>query len=120
MAASAVHPRLTVAFYPGCEAELARGFQPVADTLLLLGLADDWTPAAPCQALAGQRAGHTVRVQAYEGAYHGFDGQTPVVLRRDVPNGVHPGQGVHVGGEPQAREQSRQMLLQALQQAFAR
>lgn len=120
VAGSAVKPRLAVAFYPGCANEARRGFRPVADTLLLVGLADDWTPAAPCQALAGVRAGHAVRVEAYEGAFHGFDGRAPLVLRRDVPNGVNPGQGVHVGGHPAAREQSRQTLLLALQQAFSR
>jgi len=120
VAKNTAQPRLVVAFYPGCGTEARRGYRPVAHTLLFVGLADDWTPAAPCQALAGERAGHTVRVEAYEGAYHGFDGTASLTHRKDVPNGVNPGQGVHVGGQPAAREQSRQTLLGALQQAFAR
>ena len=120
VAKSTARPRIAVAFYPGCEAEARRGYRPVADTVLLVGLADDWTPAAPCQALAGPRGSHTVRVEAYEGAYHGFDGLAPLMHRKDVPNGVNPGQGVHVGGQPAARAQSRQTLLRALQDAFAR
>jgi dienelactone hydrolase len=120
VAKATVQPRLAVAFYPGCETEVRRGYRPAADALLLVGLADDWTPAAPCQALAGTRGGHTIQVEAYEGAYHGFDGLAPLTHRKEVPNGVHPGQGVHVGGQPAAREQSRQALLRGLQAAFAR
>jgi dienelactone hydrolase len=101
VATASVQPSLAVAFYPGCEAELARGYEPSVPLLMLLGEADDWTPAAPCKALATAAPG--VQWQAFEGAYHGFDGTGPVRLRKDVPNGVNPGQGVHVGGQPAAR-----------------
>ena len=114
----ALRPRLAVAFYPGCETDLKRGYRPASDTLLLVGLADDWTPAAPCQQL--ERADPPwVKVQAYEGAYHGFDGKSPVRLRTDVPNSVRPGAGVHVGGDPAARQAAQQALVQALEKAFA-
>lgn len=124
VAAAQVLPRLSVAFYPGCGSDLRGGYRPAADTLVLVGKADDWTPAAPCQALAAPRGAapdrREVRVVAYEGAYHGFDGTVPLRLRTDVPNGVYPGQGVHVGGHPVAREQSRKELLAALGKAFGR
>lgn len=128
VAAAKVLPRLSVAFYPGCGSDLRGGYRPAADTLMLVGKADDWTPAAPCQALAAPRGtprddipgSREVRVVAYEGAYHGFDGTVPLRLRTDVPNGVYPGQGVHVGGHPVAREQSRKELLAALGKAFSR
>ncbi len=123
VAAAKVLPRLSVAFYPGCETDQRRGYRPATDTLMLVGLADDWTPAAPCQALAAPRsasAAREVRVVAYEGAYHGFDGMQPLRHRTDVPNGVYPGQGVHVGGHPVARDKSRQELLNALRKAFSR
>lgn len=102
VAAAGVRPTLVVAFYPGCETELARGYQGVAPLLMLLGEADDWTPAEPCKTLAAA-AGPAVQWEAYAGAFHGFDGTGPVRLRRDVPNGTRPGQGVHVGGDPAAR-----------------
>ena len=108
--------KLAVAFYPGCATEVKRGYQPWSPTLLLLGLADDWTPAAECLPLASGQ----VQVQTWAGAHHGFDGTATVVHRTDVPNGAHPGQGVHVGGQPQARVESRQLLVEALTQAFAR
>ena len=107
---------LAVAFYPGCATEARRGYQPWSPTHLLLGLSDDWTPANECVPLASER----VLIHSWEGAHHGFDGTADVVHRKDVPNGVHPGQGVHVGGHPQAREESQAVLLNALREAFAR
>jgi dienelactone hydrolase len=106
--AATVRPSLAVAFYPGCDTELQRGYQASAPLLMLLGEADDWTPAAPCKALAAAAANTepAVRFEAYEGAYHGFDGTAAMRLRADVPNGVKPGAGVHVGGNPAARAAS--------------
>ncbi|MBI5257290.1 MAG: dienelactone hydrolase family protein [Burkholderiales bacterium] len=111
-----VRPAFAVAFYPGCSEPLKQGWQPVAPLLLLLGAEDDWTPAAPCEALAAQARAPGVQLATYAGAYHGFDGTAPLVLRTDVPNGVRPGQGVHVGGQPAARAASRERLLQFLHQ----
>lgn len=116
------HPRpaLAVAFYPGCAAALAEGWRPAAPLLLLVGEADDWTPAEPCRRLAARAGGPAaagataVGFEAYAGAYHGFDSLAPVRLRRDVPNGVRSGQGVHVGGDAQARAASQERLLQFL------
>lgn len=111
VAAAAVKPSFAVAFYPGCEAELKRGYQHSARLLLLVGEADDWTPAGPCKRLVQQAAG-TVEIEAYPGAFHGFDSTAPLRLRKDVPNGVNPGRGVTVGGDPEAMKLSRAKLLQ--------
>lgn len=125
VAAAPVRARTAVAYYPGCEAEQRRGYRAASPTLLLLGLADDWVPAAPCLALARAAQGQTVDGQpavtalGFEGAYHGFDGHTPVRLRRDVPNGTHPGQGVHRGANPEARERAQAAMLAALRQGLA-
>jgi dienelactone hydrolase len=110
VAAAAVRPSHAVAFYPGCVDEERRGYRPVAPLLLLLGAADDWTPIAPCQAMAARAAAPKPEVHVYDGAYHGFDGQGPVRLRRDVPGGARPGGGVHVGGDATARDASRAAL----------
>jgi len=114
--AAALRPAFAVAFYPGCGEDLRRGWTPVAPLLMLLGEADDWTPAATCHALAKSVALPAPRPQVlgFEGAYHGFDGAPPVRLRRDVPNGVHPGQGVHVGGDEAAGEAARRAMLDFL------
>jgi dienelactone hydrolase len=116
VAKAVVRPAFAVAFYPGCEGELKRGYRGAAPLLLLVGELDDWTPAEPCRQLAARAAGATVQLEVYAGAYHAFDGRAPVRLRRDVPNGVHPGQGVHVGGDMQARERSRERLMAFLAQ----
>ncbi len=109
VARAAVTPRAAVAFYPGCEAELARHYAATGSTLLLVGEKDDWTPAAPCVELAAA-PGSGTKVIVYPDAYHGFDGVAPLRVRADVPNGVKPGQGVTVGTNPAAREASRQQL----------
>jgi dienelactone hydrolase len=123
-ASAPIKPSLALAFYPGCEAELQRGYAPTAPLLMLLGEADDWTPAAPCKAMAAAATATATAASAasasaaapqwhaYTGAYHGFDGTAPVRLRSDVPNGVNPGAGVHVGANPAARAAAAQHLRQ--------
>jgi dienelactone hydrolase len=106
-----VRASLAVAYYPGCAAELRRGFSPAAPLLMLLGEADDWTPAAACKQLAAAANGTPAPQWAsYPDAPHGFDGMAPVRLRRDVPNGVNPGQGVHVGANAAARDAAEERL----------
>jgi dienelactone hydrolase len=102
VAAAGIKPALAVAFYPGCESALRDGYRAVAPLLLLVGEDDDWTPAAPCKALA-DRLGPGTELAAFAGAGHGFDGLAPVRHRPEVPNGLHPGAGVHVGGHPASR-----------------
>lgn len=118
--AAKVQPSLAVAFYPGCEAELQRGFEPTAPLLMLLAERDDWTLAAPCKALAERSHGGPVpQWESYADAYHGFDGSAPLRLRRDVPGGANPGQGVHVGGESAARAAAALRLAQFLQENWS-
>ena len=111
VAAALMQPAFAVAFYPGCEAELKRGYEAVAPLLMLIGQADDWTAPGPCRALAREAKGVMPELEGYAGAYHGFDSDVPVRLRKDVPNGVNPGQGVHVGGNGAAWKASQTRLL---------
>ena len=113
-----VRPRAAVAFYPGCSAELKRGHRPVSPLLVLVGERDDWTAAAPCTELAAQSGGE-MRTVVYADAFHGFDGMAPPRLRRDVPGGLNPGQGVTVGGNPAARDASRREMLDFLRARLA-
>lgn len=107
---------IAVAFYPGCTAALKAGWIPNTQLVLMLGEKDDWTPPAPCMAL-GQRAG--LEVNVFADSYHDFDNPVGTVrLRADVPNGVHPGQGVHAGRNPAAREQAYTRLRQVLHAAL--
>ncbi|HSV17672.1 MAG TPA: dienelactone hydrolase family protein [Casimicrobiaceae bacterium] len=100
--------RAAVAFYPGCRGPLRAGerWEPVVPTRIHVGELDDWTPAQPCVELGRAVAarGADFDVQTYPGSYHAFDSPTGRVMHRDdVPNGVHPGSGVTVGPNPQAR-----------------
>lgn len=120
VASATVRPSLAVAFYPGCESELRRGFEPTAPLRMLLAERDDWTLAAPCKALAERfRGGPTPQWESYADAFHGFDGTAPLRLRRDVPGGANPGQGAHVGGESAARAAAALRLEQFLKDTWS-
>jgi dienelactone hydrolase len=98
-----------VAFYPGCGAARQERLQPAVPVLLLLGGADDWTPARICEEWALRASGSgasVVELEVYAGAHHGFDTPGSNLLRRtDVPH-APDGQGVTTGGHPEARERS--------------
>lgn len=101
-------------FYPGCGPLAKRqAVLEAAPLLMLLGALDDWTPAQPCvdfaRSLQARSGGRDITVQVYDNSYHGFDGTAPVRLRADVPNGTSP-EGVHQGGNPEARAQSLAVL----------
>jgi dienelactone hydrolase len=70
-------PRAAVAFYPGCDLDLRRGYNGSTPLLMLLGDADTSTPAQPCLDLAKTDPGH-LQVKLYPGAAHGFDSQAPI------------------------------------------
>ncbi|MDJ1160217.1 dienelactone hydrolase family protein [Chelatococcus sp. SYSU_G07232] len=93
-----------VAFYPGCRTPAKGGtWSTRMPLLLLIGEADDWTPAAPCAALAA-RAGAAVTYVAYPGAVHDFDHPN---LRPRTRTGLAysaDGSGTaHTGTDPAAR-----------------
>jgi dienelactone hydrolase len=116
--------RTAIAFYPGCGASLRNErWRPAVPLAILVGADDDWTPPQPCQAL-GERAREAkwpVEVVVYAGAHHGFDAPSGTVRRLpNVPNGVRPGAGVHVGPEPRAREAANARVAAILKDAFAR
>ena len=99
-----------------CSAAARANYQPNTKLILMLGEKDDWTPPQPCIAL-GEAVGAEVNV--FADSYHDFDNPVgSVKLRRDVPNGVNPGQGVHAGANPVAREKAYARLLDVLRVAF--
>jgi dienelactone hydrolase len=114
VAVATTRPAFAIAFYPGCEADLKRGYLPSTPLLMLVGQSDDWTSAAPCVALARASAEPLPEIVTYPGAWHGFDSDAPVRLRKDVPNGANPGQGVHVGGNAAAWRDSRDRVVKFL------
>jgi dienelactone hydrolase len=109
--------KAAVSFYPGCTArnKRAAGFHPYAPILVLIGESDDWTPAAPCKELAASVAarGEPMSIVTYPDSYHDFDnpGIKRKNVRKEVPNGVNPGQGVTTAPNPEAREDAKKRVL---------
>ena len=98
-----------IAFYPGCSA-FAKDNSPAkisSPLTLLMGDADDWTPAAPCAAFAAKLKNNDppVSLTFYPGAFHDFDNPAGKFrVRNEVPNGVNKEKGVTVAPDPKARE----------------
>lgn len=97
-----------VALYPGCgwQSRKRPEFSAYGPLLILAGEKDDWTPVAPCRDLTtrSQQRNEPVELIVYEGAYHAFDSENEVYVRKNVPNGVNGQAGVHVGANLAARE----------------
>ncbi len=97
-----------VAFYPGCKRAVQQhDYRLRAPVLLMIGGADDWTPATRCamlqNAVQARQPDARFRLEIYPGAYHGFDGTSELHVRRDVP-AARQGRGVvTVGGDAIAR-----------------
>ena len=94
--------RRFIAFYPGCRGAAAAAEWAAAGPVdILMGAADDWTPIAPCRALADRAA--RVRLHAFAGAYHDFDAPVPLRVLRDIPTSQNADRTVHAGMDPAGR-----------------
>ena len=73
-----------LAFYPPCFFNLLDTNFTQAPIHILIGQADDWTPAEPCQNLVQQLAQNTnIELTIYPNAHHGFDSEAAVVVNPD-------------------------------------
>jgi dienelactone hydrolase len=106
-----------VAFYPGCRLPLKRGnWHSRIPLLLLIGEADDWTPAKPCLDLIEEAKddGDPVAIVTYPGAYHEFDHpDMPVRELRGLAFGAKGGKA-HAGTDPAARADSIRRVMDYL------
>ena len=98
-----------IAFYPGCSpfAKDSAAQKISSPLTILIGDADDWTPAAPCAAFAARLKSNEqpISITLYPGAFHDFDNPAGKLrVRSEVPNGVNAGKGVTVAPDPKARE----------------
>lgn len=91
-----------VAFYPGCSATLRdTAWRPARPLLILVGDADDWTPAEPCRRLRDRHPG-SLSLVTYPGAYHDFDApDRPVRVLTGLAT-TRDGTA-HAGTDPKAR-----------------
>jgi len=118
--------RAAIAFYPSCSAAARRDppYAPYAPLLILIGEADDWTPAAPCVDLAKRADTSTAEltVVTFPEAHHAFDSVgAPLRRREDVGNSNSPsGRGATVGEHPASREQAHARMREFLTQHLAR
>lgn len=96
-----------VAFYPGCRTPSESGrWQARLPLLILIGAADDWTPAAPCKVLVenARRSGSPAELVLYPGAYHDFDHPNqPIRTRRGLAYSANGSGVAHTGTDPAAR-----------------
>jgi dienelactone hydrolase len=98
--------RSAVAFYPGCRRLRETAWSARVPTLILIGSADDWTPASTCQQMVAGAHGRSARVQiiVYPGAHHDFDrANYPLRLRTGLAHTADPSGKAHGGTDPAAR-----------------
>jgi dienelactone hydrolase len=99
--------RAAVALYPGCTTQVKTKWSTRTPLLILIGAADDWTPAAPCEELTERSRGNgePLELVLYPGAFHGFDAPPhEPVKRADVPRAAANGKGhVTIANDPAAR-----------------
>ena len=67
--------RSAVAFYPGCRRLRDQAWSARIPTLILIGTADDWTPASVCEQMVAGARGRSAAatIVTYRGAHHDFD-----------------------------------------------
>ena len=96
-----------IAFYPGCRVPFETGkWTSRIPLLILIGAADDWTAAKPCEDMvaAAKAAGETVDIVTYPGAYHDFDHPDLPLHTQDGLAFTSSGTGTaHTGTNPAAR-----------------
>jgi dienelactone hydrolase len=96
------------AFYPNCRTQSeSPSFSARIPLMILIGDADDWTPAAPCSHLAkaAQARGEPVSIVLYPGALHDFDHpRLEVKERENIAYSASATGKVTVGTNMAARE----------------
>jgi len=98
--------RSAVALYPGCRRLSDLAWSARVPTLILIGAADDWTPAAACQTMVKEARGRTAHAEiiTYPGAYHDFDHPNRKLAQRTGLAFSADGSGrAHVATDERAR-----------------
>lgn len=98
--------RAAVALYPGCRQLRDAAWSARVPTLLLVGAADDWTAAAPCQDMVDDARGRSAlaTIITYPGAYHDFDrANFPVRQRKGLAFTANNSGVAHLGTNEAAR-----------------
>ena len=99
--------RSAVALYPGCRRLANTAWSARVPTLILVGGADDWSPASVCEQMVRGARGRSAKASiiVYPGAMHYFDRPNqPVQRRTGLAFSVDGSGNVTVGTHPRARE----------------
>ena len=110
-----------VALYPSCNIPYRADAVSPMPLLMLLGAADDYTPAAPCFAYAEWFAAQGARIdaRAYAGAYHDFDIPEPPRRYPRLQSARNCRAEVHVGrGTMRRLDTGEEMADQAVINAY--
>jgi dienelactone hydrolase len=110
--------RSAVAFYPNCHRSRETAWSGRVPTLILIGSADDWTPASACQQMVAGAHERSARVQivVYPGAHHEFDrADTPLRLRTGLVNTADSSGKAHGGTNTAARNDALKRVPQWLE-----
>jgi len=107
-----------IAFYPGCRTALENGrWRTRLPLLVLIGAADDWTPAAPCSDLIADAKANNepAEIVTYPDAYHDFDHPDLPVHVLDGLAFTADGDGqAHTGTNPTARADAIDRVMEFL------
>jgi dienelactone hydrolase len=99
--------RVAVAFYPGCRSTERNPHWATSIPLtILMGEADDWTPASLCTSLVSRvsREGAPVEIVTYPEAHHGFDApDQPLRVRGGLAHTARRDGKATIGTNPAAR-----------------
>lgn len=99
--------KVAVAFYPGCRVfDENPEWQPIIPTTILIGEADDWTPAEPCVSLVKKKrgSGADIEIFIFPEAYHGFDNpDEPLKKRKNLAFTSNKDGIATTGTNPKAR-----------------
>jgi dienelactone hydrolase len=105
--------RSAVALYPGCARLVPRAWSARVPTLVLIGGADDWTPASACEQMVAGARGRSARtaIAVYPGAYHDFDAaDRPLHVHTGIAFSADGSGRVHSGTDPAARADAFQRV----------
>jgi dienelactone hydrolase len=109
--------RSAVAFYPFCRRLRETAWSARVPTLILIGSADDWSPAGVCQQMVAGAHGRSAHVQiiVYPDAHHEFDrANMPLRLRTGLAFTADPSGKAHGGTNPAARSDALKRVPQWL------
>jgi dienelactone hydrolase len=98
--------RSAVVFYPGCHQLNKSAWSARIPTLILIGAADDWTPAKACEQMVAGARGRSALASfvTYPRAYHDFDRPNyPVRLRGGLAYTADGSGKAHLGTNEAAR-----------------